>query len=1067
MLHSRVRLFQIQAGLKGRGEQARAARSLAVCLLLFCPSLARAQVTTGDILGTVTDPSGSVLPNAAVVLTNKGTRETRTATSNGSGEYIFSLLQNGHYSITATAPGFKKIVLDDVPLSAGDRRREDLPMVLGENTQNVEVTAAPPSLETDTSVLSTVVTEKQVQDLPLNGRNFIQLAQLAAGANEATPGAIANGSRPDDRRQTAAVSVNAQSDTLNNQLVDGLDNNEATVGTIGVRPSVEAIAEFRVQTNLYPAEAGKTPGAVINLITKSGTNQFHGSAYEFLRNDIFDGRDFFATVGHKPEYRQNQFGGSLGGAIRRNKTFFFGDYEGLRIIQGTTTVSSVPTSFEEQNPGNLSDIGGPVIAASKLDPIALQYFALYPAPNLPGVANNFTYSPNASQFSHTYDARIDQHFSEHDNFFARYTYNNVTTSTPSGLPRVNGIDPGGPVSYPGEAQQSAQQILLNHVHVFNPNLVLELKAGYTRINNASFPLNYGQNFSRQFGIVNANIDQLTSALSNVSITGYAGFGDSTYLPLVDLDNTFQYGGSLIQTKGTHTLKYGAVLIRRQIENAQNTSGVGSFSFNTRPSNFALANFLQGDAFQVSRIMQLSPRYLRSWEPSFFVQDDWRVTKILTLNLGLRYDIITPDTDAHGHIYNFDPATGSIIVPGVNGGSASAGVKTDYKSLAPRFGFAANVRPGTVLRGGFGLVYFRDNTGPSVPFADPPYVTTYSPNPFSVSLSTPFPYPTAQPITNLSGAIRGLQLDYRNSYVQQFNFNVEQAFGGTVVTVGYVGSLGRHLRISPDLDLAPPGITSYVTRRPFYAQLPNVTSIPNIQSNGDSNYNGLQATVQRRLSKGFTTNANYTWSHAIGDTVGYSQSGLYTSVLPYATGSAERGNSDLDVRHRFTMMLTYALPFGQGLKGWQGGIVKGWQLNAIDVWQTGFPFSVTNASPQSNTGIGSDRPNQVASATLSDPTIHRWFNTAAFQAQPFGTVGSASRDSVYGPHFRHFDLSLFKDFRLTELLQLQFRAEAYNLTNTPNFGQPAATLGTASFGTISATRVGSTPRQLQFALRLAF
>jgi hypothetical protein len=395
------------------------------------------------------------------------------------------------------------------------------------------------------------------------------------------------------------------------------------------------------------------------------------------------------------------------------------------------------------------------------------------------------------------------------------------------------------------------------------------------------------------------------------------------------------------------------------------------------------------------------------------------------------------------------------------------VQTDYKSFAPRFGFAANVRPGTVIRGGYGLVFFRDNTGPSVPFANPPYVTTYSPNPLTTTLSTPLPYPTPQSITNLSGALRGIQLDYRNSYVQQLNLNVEQAFGATVLTVGYVGSLGRHLRISPDLDLASPGPTSYVTRRPYYSVLPNVTSLPNIQSNGYNNYHGLQVTLQRRLSKGLTANANYTWSHTIGDTVGFSQGGLYTSVLPYQTGKLERGNSDLDVRQRFVLMANYALPFGSSLTGWRGGLLKGWQINAIDVWQTGFPFSVVNASPESNTGIGSDRPNQNADPMLANPTIQEWFNRLAFQPQAFGTVGSAARNSVYGPHFRHFDLSLFKDFQLTEFLKLQARAESYNLTNTPNFGQPSATLGTAAFATISSTRTGSTPRLLQFALRLSF
>ena len=1035
--------------------------------LLLVPFSGWAQLTTADVLGTVTDPSGAALSGARIVLTNKGTQEHRTVTANSVGEYTFTLLQSGHYAITASAPGFKNFTIGDFSLNAGDRRREDITMSLGQNTETVEVQAAPPALDTDSSTLSTVVTTKQVQELPLNDRNFVQLAQLAAGANEAAPTAISNGNRPDDRRQTAAVSVNTQSDNLNNELVDGLDNNESTIGGIGIRPSIDAIDEFRLQTGVYPAESGKSPGAVVNLITRSGTDQFHGSAYEFFRNDLFDARDFFATVGPKPEYRQNQFGASLGGPIRRNKTFFFGDYEGLRIIQGTTTVSTVPTLFEEQNPGNLSDIKGPVIPANQVNPIGLKFFQLYPAPNLPGTINNFTYSPNRTQYSHTADTRIDQHFSEKDNFFARYTYNNVASYTPSGLPAVNGIEPGGSVSYPGPATDLAHQLLLNHIHIFTPNLLLELKAGYTRINNVSYPLNYGKNFAQQFGIINANIDQLTSALSNVSITGYAGLGDSSYLPLIDLDNTFQYGGAVTYTKGAQTWKMGAVLIRRQIENEENTSGTGSFTFNTSPTGFALANLLEGIPFQVSRVMQLEPRYLRRWEPSLYVQDDWRVTKKLTLNPGLRFDIITPDVDVHNQISNFDPGTATLIVAGVNGASRSAGVKTDYKSIAPRVGFAANIRNGTVLRGGYARVFFRDDTGPSVPFADPPFVTTYSPNPLTVGLSAPLPLPTAQSTTNLSGAIRGIQLTYENSYVDQASFNVEQSIGSTVITVGYVGVFGRDLRISPDLDLAPPNPVSYVTRRPFYSVLPNVTSTPVIESSGFSNYNGLQVSLQRRLSRGLTANANYTWSHAIGDTQGFSQGGLYTSVLPYQTATLERGNSDLDIRQRFALMVNYELPFGRALSGWQGGVVKGWQLNAIAVAETGFPFSVVNASPRSNTGAASDRPNLIGNPVLSNPTVQGWFNTAAFQAQPLGTIGSEARDAVYGPPFRHLDLSLFKIFSITERLRLEARAESFDITNTPNFAQPNATLGTASFGTISSTRVGSTPRQLQFALRFTF
>ena len=313
----------------------------------------------------------------------------------------------------------------------------------------------------------------------------------------------------------------------------------------------------------------------------------------------------------------------------------------------------------------------------------------------------------------------------------------------------------------------------------------------------------------------------------------------------------------------------------------------------------------------------------------------------------------------------------------------------------------------------------------------------------------------------------MQLTYRNSYVQQINFNMEHSFGGTVMMIGYVGSLGRHLRITPDVNLAPPSSVSFVKRRPFYSLYPNVTSIFNIQSEGYNNYNGLQTSVQRRLSHGFMASANYTWSHAIGDTQGFSAGGIYTSAVPSQTAILERGNSELDLRQRFTLMLNYQLPFGNNLQGRKGVLARGWQFNTIVVWETGFPFSVVNASPKSNTGVGSDRPNQLGNANLDNPSLSRWFDTSRFQAQPLGTIGSERRNGLYGPRFRHFDVSVFKDFHVTERTVLQARFESFNLTNTPNFSLPAASLNAGGFGIISSTRTGSTPRQLQFAMRLTF
>jgi hypothetical protein len=1045
--------------------------------LLFLGCLGQAQVVTGDILGTITDPTGAVVPQAKIVITNTGTHETHQVTSGTSGEYVLTSLPSGYYSITVTAGGFKTSVVNGLKLDAGSRLRQDVNMALGETSQTVEVVGETPALATDTATLSDVITEQRVEDLPLNGRNFFQLADLTAGANEGPTAPLGSGTRPDDRRQWASVSVFSQSDTLNNVMLDGLDNNEKSIGSIGVRPAVEGIAEFQVQTNGYPAEVGKTPGAVVNVITKSGTDEFHGALYEFVRNSQFDAVNVFTKPGANAEYRQNQFGGAFGGPIRKDKTFFFVDYDGLRVVQATTYISTVPTLYEEAHPGDLSDIGGPVLPPSQLNPIAAKYFALYPAPNLPGTVNNYASSPNRRQNSDVFDVRADQNFSDRDRFTARYSFNKVNTTTPDSFPEVGGISPGGSsASYPGTAPDQSQQLLLSGTHMWGANKVVELRAGYTRINNASYPVDYGQAVGNQFGIVGANINNTTDCLTQVSITNYTGMGNCGALPLVDLDNVFQFSGSVSQTVGKHTLKYGAELLRRRVYNFQNGSGPGSFSFTALPAITGvptaatpLVNFFEGAAYSVSRSALLSAYYFERWEPSAYVQDSWRATRRLTLNLGLRYDLFTPYIDASGNqqFSCFDPNTATLLTAKQNGVSATCNVKTDFANLAPRFGFAENLGRETVLRGGYALVYFNDQTGPLFPFLNPPLYNTYSPNVETVGLSTPLPLPSDQAVAS---SRYGIQQDYKNSRVNQVNMNLEHSFKGTVVTVAYVGEFARDLRMVPNINLAPPQpppLNSYVTLRPYYNVAPNITGIYMVSTFGATNYDGLLATVEHRLSHGLVMSASYTWSHSTGDFQSYSTGGTYYSAIPSQYGKLEWGNTDLNIAQRFTLLLNYALPFGHNLKGWEGAAVKGWHFNAIEVYETGSPFSVLNSTPQSNTGVSSDRPNVIGNPNLSNPTILEWFNPAAFAAQAIGTIGSEGRNILNGPPFRHFDCSLFKDFKIHERYTLQARVEAYNLTNTPNFSNPAATLGTTTIGTITSTRSGSTPRDLQFALRWSF
>jgi hypothetical protein len=1048
--------------------------------LLLTTNGSFAQVSTADVLGTITDSSNAIVANATITITNTGTGETRRTKANDSGEYLFPALPVGSYALTIEMPGFEKLTIPNVTLSQGDRARVNGHLKVGSETQTVEVTGAGPELQTDSSTVGFTVTPRAVEDLPLNGRNFIELAQTVAGANEGPPNALSGGTRPDDRRQSSSISANGQDEYLNNELVDGLDNNQRMKGGIGVRPSIDGIAEFRVQTNVYTAEVGRTAGAVINIITKSGTNDLHGSAYEFFRNNIFDASDYFAVT--KPELRQNQFGGSLGGPIMRDRLFFFADYEGLRLVSGQTSTLTVPTLYEEQHPGDFSDRGEEVVPVADLNPIALKYFQLYPAPTRPGLASNFTSNTNNLQYAHTGDARVDYIRGASDRFFARYTVNNVFSSVPGPLPIVDGIAPGGNYNgFPGTSQQPAQSVQLNYTHIFTPTTLLELKAGFIRINNSALQLNYGSNASTAFGLSGVNVSTDTSGLAPMGPTGFASVGDGTYLPIHDLDNIFQEAGQLTLVRGTHNFKFGGALIRVQAKADQSTYGIGLFTYSAETVDGVtcepISCFLRGLPYQVQRSNQLYPPNLRTWEPAGYAQDDWRATPWLTLNLGLRYDVFTPYVEVHNHIANFDPATATILVAGQNGVSRTAGVSTDYGNVAPRIGFAATVQPGTVLRGGYGISYFSNMIGLRLALGNPPYTFTYAPLAQSTTLSEGLPVPVAQSTSVLSGALAGIQRNYRSMYIQQYNLTLEQAFGQNTFTVTYVGELGKHLRIYTNINLAPPaprGCTApssscYKNYLPYASILPNVTTISLMQSSGYSNYQALQATFARRFSRGLGFNANYTWANQIDDSPNYSVGASGNGVIPSQFGTVDRGLSDLNVRHRIAVTFNYALPAGGSLHGLRGLLAKDWQLNGLYRWDTGLPFSVTDGTAYSNTGVGSggERARQLHSPMLANPSVHEWFDTSAFVSQTFGTYVPMRRNSVEGPNFRALSASAFKTVPLTERFSAEFRAEGFNVLNTPNFAAPDSRLGDAALGQITASRANASPRQIQFALKLLF
>jgi hypothetical protein len=1062
-----------------------------------------AQATTADVLGTVTDSSGAVVPGATVVLLNLDTQEKRTAISNGAGDFVFNLLKPSRYSLTVTVPkGFRTFVIPSFTLSAGDRAREDARLTVGSEEQMVQVQGQEPALQTDSSVLGSIVTDEATQDLPLNGRNYINLVQVTPGATKGLNNGLSSGNRPDDRRQTSSISINAQADVINDQMIDGMDNNERVIGTIGVRPSVDAIQEVRIQTNAFTAEVGRSAAAIVDVITKSGTNQFHGTAYEFLRNTVLNANAYaFGAIIPKPAWHQNQFGGSFGGPIRKDRTFFFADYEGLRIVKGLNpSLTTVPTAYERSsiNAGLADFTDNPAInlkvPASQFDKVALQYINLYPLPTNPGLSNNFVSAPTQTQYSTTYDARVDHRINDNNILFARYTYNAVSTFIPGLFPIVEEagvtISPGGnSSSYPGQAKDDAQQAQLNYVHTFTPNLILELKAGYTLLNNEQPPLNYGVNVNQAFGQPNINISLKDSGLAPVTISG-AGNNLGQTTPIHYLENTFQYNGAVTWTRGRHNIKMGAGVIRRQFTVTNIDQGKGAWTF----SNFAtfLSQYVPNSPFAgystVSRQNIVILPHYRTWEPHVYVQDDWRLAPKLTVNLGLRYDYFTPFTEVKNQLSNFDSDTGKITVANINGVNGYAGIQPDYANIAPRVGFAYTVNPSTVLRGGFGLSYAPENMTSGSAMVNQPFVVAFGSCTPTVctgygtayqQFADGVPVPVSSSAANPTGGITGAENPrFKSTYVEQFNLTLEKDFSGNVFSLSYIGGLGRRMAYYiPDFNALPPNTAfkipgfNYNTLRPYYNDSPGVTTIPYWTSSGSSTYNALQAVVQRRLRNGLDFQANYTFAHALDDSEAISNDGGdgFGSV-PSQIRTLEYGNANLDVRNRFAITTNYVLPFGTSFSGVKGILAKGWQMNGLYVWDTGGPFSVTNASNLSGTRPGtanSDRPNQISSAYLAQKSVHEWFNTSAFVGQAIGQIGTERRNQIYGPSFQHLDLSLFRSFPITERVSFEFRTEAYNVANTTGFANPGASLGASGFGAISTTAFAYTPRVIQFAGKIQF
>ncbi len=1066
---------------------------VAVYAVAGCGAL-MGQFQFGSVNGLVKDPSQAPVPDALVEVRSKTTNVAQRMTTPASGEYTFVSLPPDQYTITVSHAGFRTATRS-VQLSVDQRLQADVSLEIGNVTDQVTVSSEAPLLETASSEVGNVREEKQVVDLPLNTRNFTQLVDLAPGVNNRgdSSNSVLQG-YTSGRGANGAV-INGATPEGIVYLFDGVQSMDNDAGDIIFFPPVDAIQEFKVQTSSAAAAYGGGAG-VINVDFKSGTNQFHGVAYEFLRNSAFDAKNYFDSQTNPiPPFRLNQFGFNIGGPVwipkvfnGKDKLFFFGDYEGKRVYQAQTFISTVPIAayhtgdfssllpktiiYDPRGNGH-TPLPNNIVPASAIDPTSAKLMTLYPAQNQAGTVSNYLYNPGQQTSVDQFDFRFDYRTGA-STFFGRMGHENPVTVTPGYLPAP--AIGGGP-SRPGNTEVPAWQGVIGYGRSISPTIYYEARVGFSRMVEYIIDADSGQStLAQSLGIPNANAGG-AGGLTNISISGgTVGLGDGSG-SLAKVNNNYEYSQALSWVKGKHEFKFGGSVMSRRFSFFSPTYPVGQMVFSGAYTGYGLADFLFGHPISsdidVTRFFSLH-RYLAD----FYVQDTWRITPKLTLNYGLRNDFVTPWTERHNLLAGFVPSGGGTLVPvgsdPFSGDSVTQGRSTNF---GPRAGLAYNATPNTVIRAGFGIFYsYAMQTSNDSPAKNPPFSgSLQASNNASdfvdaapISAGFPASRPALFPIAGLGWIY--YPNDFKTESAYEWNFNLQRQLGGNnVITVAYVGEKGTHILVTDNINEALPGPGAVAGRRPY----PNLGDGTAVGPWGDSTYESMQATFQRRLSAGLSFLGAWTWSHSIDDSSG---TGSETVQTPYNL-SLNRGNSTFDVRQSLVLSWSYELPFGKGkmllhdAKGPLDWIAGGWQINSIDTFQTGSPFTATMASSLLNAGSGVQWPNTIAPATLSNPTISHWFNTSAFVSPGSYVYGNEGRNSVYGPGTRQFDLSAFKSFRLgpDETRRLQFRAEVFNIFNTPQFDNPNASIGSLTQGTI--TGAGQPPlfqrtsREIQLALKL--
>jgi hypothetical protein len=1058
--------------------------------------------TTATISGTVSDSSGALIPKATVTVRNEEIGLTRTIDTDEQGAYTISTLPVGTYIVTAEKQGFSKKTLTGIVLQIDQKAHIDISLGVAETTEMVTVDSAAPLVNTITSDLGNVIENKRIVELPLNGRQFVELALLTVGASS---GATKGGTATAFQLAGPMVSVNGARPNQNEFTLDGVSVTDNLFNTISLSPSVDAIQEFKVQSGLYSAESGSRGGAQVNILLKSGTNDFHGSVFHFLRNEVLDAKNFFDRADRPiPPFKQNQFGFTLGGPISRDKTFFFGNYEGLRIRQAITAVSSVPP--EKLRSGDFSGLGvirdpftgtpflNNVIPAARIDPLSKAILAEVPLPNLTGLAGNLVSAPILTSDQDQFNIRIDHRISQTDSLMGRYSYSKASIFDPF-VRNLATPTLFGPPGFGKGVLVSGRNAVISHTRIISNSFINEFRVGYNRSAGGESGENSEGDFGGTNGITGVSRNPNDFGIPRITTGLFGDFGDNTFFTTF-ANNSFQFIDSLAYTNGAHAMRFGGEVRRYQNRGSLPQFSRGTFNFTGQYTGNAFADFLLGfpSTLQGSRGDSLS--YDRATGTSVYFQDDWRVSKKLTLNLGLRYEYLTPPVDKFNRKANFDFATGKIVIASENGQIAAGPfssfvqnnpslfitseaasfpislIDPDRNNFAPRIGFAYSPfgDPDLAIRGGYGIFYDQYN------FLIPLVLSNNMPFFNAVFINNTTPIPTLNMRTGLAGASPTLapfavERSFKLGTIQQWGLNVQkQLKGSLVVEVGYVGSHGRNLTGIKVGNQARPGPGSIASRRRF----PAFGDLNLQTSTGYSNYHSGTFKLEKRFSQGLSFNIGYTLSNSL-DTLSLNSTTANETTRPQdsnAPESLEYGRSSFNSRHRFVSSLVYQLPFGPGqrfLKNTSGAMSKvigGWMITGIVTHESGKPFTVNSNLDRAGIGNRFQKPNVIRDPNLpeNERTPARWFDTGAFVSPPVGQFGNAGRNIVIGPAYDNVDFSVIKYTSITERHRIEFRAEFFNLLNHPNLDIPVRIFGSPSFGQI---QTASFPRQIQFGLKYQF